>query len=68
VLGKNARATREVMTTHPVQASAGPSPPAAAKLPSVLSLSIDDDDRVAAAGASPSSSQAHTAGMLLLAV
>jgi len=51
-----------VLTSSP-QATAGPQ--SVAKLPPLLNLSIEDDDRLyAAAEAGPASSQTHTAGVL----
>ena len=72
VLGKNARTARELtMTTShslPAAAASPPPPQSSVKLPSSLqSLSMEDaDDRVvAAAAAGRTSSQTHTAGVLL---
>ena len=71
VLGKNARTARELTmtTSHSLPAAvASPPPQSSVKLPSSLqSLSMEDaDDRVAAAtAAGRTSSQTHTAGVLL---
>ena len=58
------RTPREVtlMMTQSQKATAGEQ--SAAKLPSLLSLSVEDDERVVAAEAGPASSQTHTSGLL----
>lgn len=67
VLGKNTRTAREAVTTSTVHSlpttaaqPAGPQVPT--KPPSVQSISVHEDERVAAAGAGSSISQTHTAG------